>query len=234
MRELLKDWYEAEKEKMSEMTKEEKMDYIITYYKGWLILAAILLLLLIWIPCHFIFGNEKQGFLCGAVNCVTTRGGIALSDDLDAYFNFENKKEYAYFDTDYQIAYPGVDNEAADNSFYEKFFLNIRIGALDAAIMPLSYMEYCKSLECMFYDVTEVLDGEQIEKYQSLFVTGKDEEGNEYICGIDISGFAFIEKEEVSFVNANRGEIFVLAFPVTGKQQERCRQFVNFLGKYEE
>ena len=233
MKQMLKEWCDGEKEKMKEMTKEEKVDYIITYYKGWFIGAFVLLAILIWIPYHFIFDKTEVSFRCAVVNGVLKDSDMDLSDDLYEYFGFESSKEYAYFDTGYQISYGDITSDAADTSFYEKFFLNIRTGSLDVAIIPQSFMEYCNDVDRVFYDVNEVLSAEQISEYESYYVRGKDAEGVEYICGIDISHFSFFDNEEFSFVQKNIGEPIILVFPQNAQHKELCQQFLDFLEEYE-
>lgn len=233
MKEILQEKYAQEKEKMAEMSKEEKKEYILEYYKGWIIAIVLLICFFIWLPIHLIFNNADCGFSCVFVNGIVECGDVDLSDRLTEYYGFNERKEYAYFDSNFQIAYPGADNEAADYSYYEKFFLNIRSGSMDVAIMPESYMEYCFTVEPIFVDVTEVLDSEQIKKYERYFVYGKNEAGEEYPCGIDISNFAFVEEEELCFVKVNNTEKMILTFPMNATRTERCQKFMRFLEAYE-
>lgn len=226
-------WKKNETEKMAGMTKKEKRNYILTYYRGWLVSIILVLVVAVGISYHFIFNNAKCSFSCALVNGYMEKGDTVFSEELDDYFGFQPRKEYAYFDTEYQIAYPGVDNAAADTSFYEKFFLNIRVGSLDAAIIPESFLEYCNTVERVFYDVTEILSEEQIKEWEPYFITGKDETGNEYICGIDISRLKFLEKENICFVNDNTGEPAILVFPYNSGHRENCQKFLKLLEQYE-
>lgn len=223
----------TETEKMAGMTKKEKRDYILTYYRGWLISIVLVIAVAAGTSYHFIFNNAECSFSCALVNGYMEKGDTVFSEELDDYFGFQPRKEYAYFDTEYQIAYPGVDNEAADTSFYEKFFLNIRVGSLDAAIVPESFLEYCNTVERVFYDVTEVLNEEQLKAWEPYFITDEDEEGNEYICGIDISHLRFLEKENICFVNDNAGETAILTFPCNSGHRENCQKFLELLEQYE-
>lgn len=224
----------SRREKIAAMSRREKIEYVFTYYKAWMFSIVLVVAAVVWISCHYFFYKTECGFSCALVNGYMEKSDTVFSEELDEYFGFQSPKEYAYFDTEYQIAYPDVENEAADTSFYEKFFLNIRMGALDAAIMPESYMEYCNSVSSVFYDVSQVLSEEQLQSWEPYFVTGQDEEGNEYVCGIDISRLAFIEKEKIGFVKANAGEAFILAFPCNSEHREACQAFVDFLEGYEE
>lgn len=226
-------WKKTETEKMAGMTGREKWDYILTYYRAWLLTIVLVIAAAAGTAYHFVFNNAKCEFSCALVNGYMEKGDVAFSEELDEYFGFQSRKEYAYFDTAYQIAYPGVDNEAADTSFYEKFFLNIRTGSLDVAIVPESFLEYCNTVERVFYDVTEVLSEEQLKTWEPYFVTGKDEEGNEYICGIDISHLKFLQEENISFVNDNAGEKVILTFPCNSEHRENCQKFLELLGQYE-
>lgn len=229
MKEILANWYASEKEKMSEMDRAAKLDYVFTYYKGWFLAAIILLAALIWLPWHFFFGRVDVSFCCAMVNGYLKTGDAELTGDLEAYFGFSSRKEQAYFDSGYQILYPGVENDAADTSCYEKFFLNIRTGALNVAIVPESYMEYCNSIGRMFYDVTEALDDAHLEEYRDFFVAGKDAEGAEYMCGIDVSHLGIWEHEEFTFVGSNAGERIILVFPYQAGRPELNGRLLDFL-----
>lgn len=230
---MIKAWYAAEKEKTAQMTKEEKINYIIEYYLAFIIGAVLLLIAVIWLIFHFAFDEKEEGFNCALVNCAVEENSLELSDELTEFFGYEPKKKEAYFDIDYQIAYPGVDNEAADNSFYEKFFLNIRMEVLDAVIMPQSFMEYCNTVGHPFYDVYDVLDAEQIKTYEPYFIKGKDEEGKEYTCGIDISKLKFFDEMGIQEVKANAEEPLVLSFAYGGKHLKESRSFLKFLETFE-
>lgn len=233
MKEMIKTWYANEKEKMSEMTKEQKREYITEYYGAYIVVAVLVLIAIVWLFYHFLFDNHEEGFNCAMVNYAMEESSIELSDTLTEYYGYNPKKKTAYFDPDYQISYPGVVNRAADNSFYEKFFLNVRMGMMDAAIMPQSYMEYCNTVGHTFYDVYEVLNEEQIEKYEPYFIKGKDDEGQEYTCGIDISNMKFFEKMGIVGVGDNAGEPIVLSFVYGGKHLEESQAFLTFLEQYE-
>lgn len=231
---MIKAWYAAEKEKTAEMTKEQKINYIIEYYLAFIIGAFVLVIAIVWLVFHFVADDKEEGFNCALVNCAVEGNSIELSDEMTKFFGYDPKEKEAYFDIDYQIAYPGVDNEAADNSFYEKFFLNIRMEVLDAVIMPQSFMEYCNTVGHPFYDVYDVLSEEQIKTYEPYFLKGKDEEGNEYTCGIDISKSEFFDEMGIYGVKANEKEPLVLAFAYGGKHLEESREFLNYLETFEE
>lgn len=233
MIEMIKEWFAREKEKTSEMNRQEKVSYIFEYYKFWLLGIVAFLVAVCWLIYHFCFAENEQGFNCAVVNCATENDVNGISDDLTAYFGYNTKKETAYFDMDYQIAYPGVENTAADDSFFEKFFLNLRMGVLDVAIMPESYMEYCNSVGHPFYDVTDVLTQEQLNQYEDRFLKGKDDEGEEYICGININDMQFFKQMGIAEVEVNEKEPLVLTFPYGGKHLEESSRFLDYLELFE-
>lgn len=81
--------------------------------------------------------------------------------------------------------------------------------------------------------MTEVLNEEQLKAWEPYFVMGEDEEGNEYICGMDISHLRFLEKENICFVNDNAGEAAILTFPCNSGHRENCQKFLELLEQYE-
>ena len=216
------------------MSKKEKAEYIFTYYKAWMVTAVIVIAAIVWVLSRYVFSNSESVLNVALINGYMRLSDTDMSETLDEYFELDTTDMYTYFDTQYQLSYTGVENTAGDTSFYEKFFLNVRVGSLDAVIMPESFMEYCNSLEPIFADVTEILDEEQLDYWEDYLVMGTDEDGNEYACGLDISHLSFIKEEEMGFVGDNDGEAFILAFPITGEAGEACQTFLEFLESYEE
>ena len=233
LKEMILEWYQKEKEKTSEMTKEEKRNYILDYYKWWFVAAIVVVFVVIWLPCYFLFVKKEMEFQCAVVNCVMEIGDAEFSETLTDYLDFGSKRKYAYFDTQYQIAYPGVDNKAADTSFYEKFFLNIRMGSMDVAIIPESYLEYCNDIDAPFYEVTEVLTEEQQARYQEYYVVDENDEGVEYTCGIDISQMQFVDELQLQLVTEGTSDKLILVFPINAENPEGCQTFIEFMEIYE-
>ena len=89
---------------MAGMTGKEKWDYILTYYRAWLLTLVLVIAAAAGTAWHFAFNNAKCGFSCALVNGCMEKGDTVFSEELDDYFGFQPRKEYAYFDTEYQIA----------------------------------------------------------------------------------------------------------------------------------
>ncbi len=112
------------------------------------------------------------------------------------------EKESISYDSLYQIAYNDGDkvyrSTAANQSYYDKFFLAIRGGRIDIAIIPESFLNYCDSLG-------EVYDGD----------------------AIDITGTSFLSQTGIEFVGDNAGERAFIILPSGSKYRENARKFVE-------
>lgn len=60
------------------------------------------------------------------------------------------------FDSDYLLSYDDVQLSEANESSYEKFFLNWHVHEIDAMIMPKSFYEYCKRQGGEFQETIEL------------------------------------------------------------------------------
>ncbi len=228
----IRDRVRADKKRQwQSMTWPEKLDHIWTYYRAWIFSAVFVIAGAVWLVSRYLLDNEECGFSLGLINGYMEKGDVALSAELDEFFGFQEGETYAYFDTAYQFSYTGVENSAGDNSFYEKFFLNIRMGELDAVIMPESFFEYCNDLEPIFCDVRSVLSEEQQGAWEDYYVMGQTEDGAAYACGIDISHLDYINAEGMGFVGENNGEAFILAFPVTGEHRALGGALLRYIEK---
>lgn len=215
------------------MTLSDKLSYFFYNHTAELVLIGILLAAVLGLSYHFLVHGGKCEFFLAVVNGYSNQGDIKLSDALNEYYSYDGEKEYAYVDTTYQIAYSdgerAVENLAADDSFYEKFFLNIRIGSMDAAIIPESFFRYCNDVEDMFYDVEDVLSKKQVEMYKELFVTGVGEEGS-HVNGLRVDGCSYLQESGISFVDVNGEDSYILVFPIGASHFGECQSFVEYMG----
>lgn len=214
------------------MSFMDKLSYYLYNYTAGIVMGMIILCFVAGLGYHFIVHGEKCRFNLAVVNGYSDEGDAELSNVLNELFELDGKKKYAYVDTEYQMSYDikdiSVENPAADTSFYDKFFLNIRTGSMDVCIMPESFYKYCNSLGNIFYDIEYVLSKEQIDVMKDRLVTGNTEEG-EYVNGIRIDDCGFLENNGIGFVETNKDESYILVFPVNGSHIVECRKFVDYI-----
>lgn len=150
------------KENTSNMNREEKIEYIFTYYWYHMLLTALVLCLMILLIRHLFFGEPKKEFTCILVN-----QEVDYDRDKRLLEDFSNASgilaDRLLFDSDYLFSYPGEELEEENESSYEKFFLHWSTGELNAAIMPKSFYDYCIELGNEFVNLEQILTEEQKE-----------------------------------------------------------------------
>ena len=100
--------------------------------------------------------------------CVAVNQEIDYSRDAKVSSEFAQylgvKPDKVIFDSDYVISYDDVEMKEANESSYEKFFLNWHVHKLDAIIMPESFENYCKRQGGEFTQVLELNDQAVLDK----------------------------------------------------------------------
>lgn len=210
----------------------DKISYILYNHIAEIVFFLLLVFIIGGIGANYFFGKDTCKFNLAVVNSYTDKSDMSLSDELNAYYEFDGKKKYAKCDTAYQISYQYndkiIENPAAETSFFDKFFLNIRNGLIDAAIIPESFYEYCNTQGDIFYDVEYVLSKEQASEYRDLFISATTEEGV-FVNGIIIDDCDYLKKSGLKFLDVNSSDSYVLVFPITGGNLEECRRFVDYI-----
>lgn len=199
------------RENTAGMTRQEKAEYILTYYwyhiLGILAAAGLVLFLII----HFGFREEPPVFTCAMVN---QEINFARDEEMEKDFAGVSgiDKERMEINSDFNISYKDIKLEGVNESSYEKFLFKWQNEELDAVIMPESFYEYCKELGGTFYSL-EKWDTQELPVYEDggVPVAVKAEE----------TGLAeYLENET--------GEPLLLVFPGTGQHLKECGEFLKF------
>lgn len=210
----------------------DKVSYILYNHIAEIVFFLLLVFIIGGIGANYFFKKDTCKFNLAVVNSYTDKSDMSLSDELNAYYEFDGKKKYAICDTAYQISYQYndkiIENPVAETSFFDKFFLNIRNGLIDAAIIPESFYEYCNTQGDIFYDVEYVLSKEQAIEYRDLFTSATTEEGV-FVNGIIIDDCDYLKNSGLKFLDVNSSDSYVLVFPITGGNLEECRRFVDYI-----
>ena len=215
----------------SKMTKRQKLDHIFTYYKGHMVFVGVVILIIGVVIHQVFYADHRDCYQVAVVNGYINEGDIEISDRLSETLVSDTSKEKVYFDTQYQLEYPGVKNMMADTSFQEKLLLNIGVGSVDVAILPEKFVDFCNETEYIFRDVSTVLDEDQMADLKDKLVYSTDEDGNRFPCGIIISDTKFINKEEFTFVEGSTGDEVIMVFPINANNDTFCNEFVEQLSK---
>ena len=159
----MKKWISRIKQNTEGMNPKEKRAYIRQYYWHYFLIGGIILALLILLVYHLAFGNKKPVFQCVVVNQT-----IDYSRDEKISAGFAQtlgvKEDRVVFDSDYLLSYDDVQLPEANESSYEKFFLNWHVHELDAMIIPESFYEYCQRQGGEFTETVELNDPAVLDK----------------------------------------------------------------------
>ena len=203
------------KSNTSTMSKEQKVDYIITYYWPHILGTFAIIALLIFLPVHFVFGNQKPEFTLVRVNQdINPQRDKKITKAFAKESKISQKR--INIDSDFNLSYGDVQLEGINESSYEKFFFKWQGGELDAVVMPESFYKYCKELGGEFLDVKEFNTGEL-----SLYTDGQK-----------ASGILVTDAEMISLkLDKTSKENYVIVFPATGQHKEAVQKFLYFLNQ---
>lgn len=203
------------KSNTSTMTKEEKAEYIITYYWPHILGAFAIVVLLVFLPVHFVFGNQKPEFTLVMVNQdINPQRDKQIAEAFAKESKISQKR--INIDSDFNLSYGDVQLEGINESSYEKFFFKWQGGELDAVVMPESFYQYCKELGGEFTDVKSFDTGNL-----SLYTDGQKASGI-LVTDAQMKALKLDKTSE---------EKNVIIFPATGQHKEAVQKFLHFLNQ---
>lgn len=232
-----------EREKWHTLDRSQRLTYIWDYYKVHIGVCAIVLVGLAAFIWHLCFTNQEAVLNFAIVNeDMDTARDNQLARDLAGYLEINPKKEKVVVDSNYNIAYHYDDETnqayyidgtvASDFSTYEKYFLNLGSGTVDAAVIPEEFLEYCESVETYYSPVEQVLTEEQMQKYEDIVCCGTDASGNSYAAGLYTDGTIF----DASYFAAESGDEIiaacgrqVLVFPKKSQHPEHRAALTSYV-----
>lgn len=200
---------DAYREKTAHMNRQEKTDYIITYYWYHILGVAAAVGLILFAALRVLSNEQRPEFTCVLVN-------QAIDYDRDEHLEKMFAAELGLdvgqvvVDSDYLISYRDVQLSGVNESSYEKFFFKWDNAELDAVIIPESFFDYCEELGGSF---------------RKLTVEGLPVYEDEGICRA-----IYVEQTALGEELVNEtGEPLLLAFPTTGSNEENCIRFLNYI-----
>lgn len=206
----MKKYIEDIREKTSGMSRKEACAYVWTYY--WYHIAGILAIIALTLlfTAHYAFGNKKPVFTCILVNQEADSAGVQEAEkEFAEYAGLP--REQVVISSDYTFSYDEVRLEGVNEGSYEKFFFQWRNEEIDAVIIPESFYQHIREMGGVFRTLEET---EGLAPYL-----------DDGVCTAVLLGYdTFTEK-----VSGKKDEKLLLAFPDTGKHEEECRSFLQYL-----
>ncbi|MGN1191692.1 MAG: hypothetical protein ACI4S0_03380 [Dorea sp.] len=215
---MLKEWAEDIKIKTKDMTKDQKVEYVLMYYWYHILLGVLLAGLIVLLIYHIGWGKKEMDFSLVIVNQeVDYARDQSISEEFASYSGIRSKKIQT--DSDYLISYDNVELDGVNESSYEKFFFNWSAETIDAIIMPESFLRYCKKQGGELADLEEWMDKTMLKSLDtSVYKSGEKCEG------IYVEDTRLAQKLE-----CNQEDRLVLVFPKEMKHKEACRKFLEYL-----
>ncbi|XCP85688.1 hypothetical protein ABXS75_02490 [Roseburia hominis] len=214
---MVRRWISDIKVKTAEMSREQAVEYVFTYYWYHILLTAIALGLVILVIYHIGWGDKSKDFTCVLVNQrIDYDRDERIAEEFSKASGISKKK--LAVDSDYLISYDDVKIADANESSYEKFFFNWMAGEVDAVVMPESFYRYCKEQGGSYTCIDEMLE-EELPDDENLFY----EDGGEKV-GI------YVERTKLeTAVIAEVQDPLVLVFPAESKHKKAGEKFAQFV-----
>lgn len=212
----------SEREKLRQMTRKEKMNYLVYYYRGPVLITLIILAFVGYMIYETV--QPKDVYLLHTA-IINNPYSEELLTQVDTEFTpiLEPKTEYEKLFLDTQYHY-NSDDSSFVLSLQEKFSVFVAANELDVVIAPKSEFENYMNLS-IFYDLTEILPTDLCSQLSNKFLIydGDDETQFMDAYGIDLTG-------TLLGVNADENiEPYYIGIVLNTKQKEHAIDFIQYL-----
>lgn len=216
-----KEQIQIEKAKLSKMSVKEKIDYIWEYYKYWIIGITAFIVLLYGIVDAQIENSKPTYLYLTMVNSnMVSSGETTLMDDFAEFAQIDQSKTKLNLDTSIQMKTDMSDEYSMNSS--AKMFAQFAAKTIDATIMDKDMIEFFTDKDA-FADLETILPADFYQKHKERFITGKDSEGSQFICAMDISD-SKIFQETNSYAQTPYYSIII-----NSENQENSIHFLEYL-----
>lgn len=233
----------CERVKLSAMSGKERREYVWDYYKVHFLVLVLFMALLAGIIWQLLFNNQKTVYNFAIINEVMdVERDKQLMEALSGAWALDPRRKKTTIDSNYNIPYIYDDatdqilyadgSPASDYTTYDKFFLNLSCGVVDAAVMPEGFLEYCNGLDQYFWNLEDILPGELLKTYAHRLCYATAPDGSSYPCGIYMDGTVFDAAYFAADAGTEAVKSFgcqVLVYAKTQKNKERNDAFLCFI-----
>lgn len=181
----LKEHFNTEKEKLSNLSTKKKAEYIWEYYKFWFIGFIAFAILTYGIIDAQIENSKDTLIYVTMVNSqLVSNNETSLIEDFANYAGVNTSKQKAILDVSIKM-----DSEVSDEysmNCSAKMFAQFAAKTIDATVMNKDMIDFFDDKDA-FSKLDEVIPEDFYQAHKDNFITGTDSEGKEYICAMDIS-----------------------------------------------
>lgn len=215
---MLKSRIEDIRANTKNMDRAQKREYIMAYYWHYMLAAVMLAALAAVTVYHFTWGIRKPLFSLAIINQGTD---YERDEKIQQGFSkaYGIKSRDVSVSSDYLLSYGDIHPANANESMFERFFLGWNSGALDAVIMPESFLKYCIGKGGEFMEITDKWhSGADMDK--CLYKQGNAGTGI-YIDSTSLAG---------DFKSSSKDPL-LLVFMKNSSHIAECMDFVEFIIK---
>lgn len=199
---------------------KNKFEYIYDYYKWWFV-GILVFGILIYALVDAQIQNSKEDIIyVAAINSgLVSSSESAIIDDFAQLMQMNPKKQTATLDVSYSM-----DSEMSTEYSYSssmKLYAQFASRDIDIVIADKDMFDfYCKN--DAFYHLDEILPKEFLKEHADNLIMGTDEEGNEYLMGLNLSDCE--RAKELMYASTP-----ILSIVSNTENLERAIMFVQFL-----
>lgn len=215
---MFKKWIEDIRGKTENMGGRQKAEYVLAYYWYHILIAAVLCAIVALLVYHLAWGKQKAVFSLAIVN---QEIDYARDERLLGQYAESSgiSSRRISVDSDYLLSYDNVKLTGVKESSFEKFFLSWSVGGIDAAIMPVSFYQYCKGKDGDFAGLEEILQEGMAGRDGCVY------QDNGKNMGI------YIEETKLAgdFKMSDEDPVILVFLKSGSRHQEECRGFLEFV-----
>ncbi|MBS5523329.1 MAG: hypothetical protein KHX56_13805 [Clostridiales bacterium] len=227
--------FKGDKEKLAKMKFRQKVDYIWTYYKFWMLVTAVIIAVVAaFIQAQLAYNPDAMTLILCDTYCEDTQTAYtSVNEDFSKFIALdEGDKEPISFDDTISFSINNSDYTAG--VMLQKLMALVMSGGADLMVAPESAIVYYGA-QNMYSDLSEVLPQDLFEElkaqdllFETTYVPTEDEiaEGaaeETFYCGIRLDGLDYFKDKGILLDDMACGII------ISGKHQELALDFINML-----
>ena len=227
--------FKGDKEKLAKMNFRQKVDYIWTYYRFWmLVFAVIIVIAAAFIQAQIAYNPDAMTLLFCDTYCEDPQTAYdSINTEFSQFIALdEDDKEPISFDD--TISFSVNNSDYTAGVMLQKLMALVMSGGADLMIAPESGIVYYGA-QNMYSDLSEVLPEDLFEElkaadllFETTYVPTEDEiaEGateRTFYCGIRLDGLDYFTDKGILLEDMACGVI------ISGKHQDLALDFINML-----
>jgi len=214
----VRDKYITEKEKISQMNRDQKWDYFKTYYLAKTIVLFVAIVLFIWFVKDTFFQKKIANAGCVYGVEISEEEKVALTEGYLDYYSIDKKKYGAYISTDNM--FEDTEQKMDANAHEMALFAQIAAGEIYYLILDKENFEKMSN-GGIFASLDEVFADEGLpEEIKDRTVKIIDKEsGVEYNAAIDLRGTGLFNDDTEAYL------VFTIGIP----DKEYPKRFLDYI-----